>query len=143
MTDRPKVGVGILIQNAENEILIGKRKGNHAPFFSIPGGSLEIGESFEEAAIREVFEETGLIIHNPVVICVTNNLRTYKNEGEHYISISLYATYFSGVLEVKEKNKCEWWKWCPIEQIPQPQFDASEFAIECFKKKLFYIKNQH
>jgi 8-oxo-dGTP diphosphatase len=49
--DRPKVGVGIIMQNAQNEILIGKRKGSHAPLFSIPGGHLENGETFEEAAV--------------------------------------------------------------------------------------------
>ena len=142
MTDRPKVGVGVIIQNSAKEILIGKRKGSHAPLFSIPGGHLESGESFEAAAIKEVFEETGLVIYNPKVICVTNNLRTYQNEGKHYISVNLYTNEFSGLLEVKEKNKCEWWNWFSLDKIPQPQFDASEFAIECFRKNLFYIINQ-
>lgn len=142
MIDRPKVGVGVIIQNSANEILIGKRIGSHAPFFSIPGGHLENVESFEAAAIKEVFEETGLIIYSPKVICVTNNIRTYQNEGKHYISVNLFADEFSGQLDVKEKNKCEWWKWFPLNEIPQPQFDASQFAIECFQKKLFYIINQ-
>ena len=142
MIDRPKVGVGVIIQNSANEILIGKRIGSHAPLFSIPGGHLENGESFEAAAIKEVFEETGLIIYNPKVICVTNNIRTYQSEGKHYISVNLFADEFSGQVEVKEKHKCEWWKWFALHEIPQPQFDASQFAIECFQKKLFYIINQ-
>ena len=50
-TNRSKVGVGVIIQNADGKILIGKRKGSHAPFYSIPGGHLENGESFEEALI--------------------------------------------------------------------------------------------
>lgn len=140
--DRPKVGIGIIIQNAEDEILIGKRKGSHAPFYSIPGGHLENGESFEEAAIREIFEETGLKIKNPKVFCVTNNLRTYKSENKHYISITLHTTEFEGKLEIKEPDKCEEWRWCKISEIPEPQFDASEFAIECFSKQQFYIENQ-
>jgi len=52
--DHPKVGVGIIIQNTKKEILIGKRIGSHAPFYSIPGGHLENGETFEEAAIKEI-----------------------------------------------------------------------------------------
>lgn len=142
MRERPKVGVGVIIQNAANEILIGKRKGSHAPFFSIPGGHLENGETFEAAAIKEVFEETGLVIYHPKVICVTNNLRTYANEGKHYVSVNLFVDEFSGELQVKEKEKCEWWHWFALDDIPQPQFDASEFAIECFIKNQFYIKNQ-
>ena len=41
-----------------------------------------------------------------------------------------------------EKNKCEFWKWTDRLKVPLPQFDASEFAIECFQKKCFYIPDQ-
>lgn len=140
--DRPKVGIGVIIQNSNSEILIGKRMGSHSPFYSIPGGHLENGESFEAAAIKEVFEETGLRIKNPKVLSVSNNLRTYKNEKKHYISINLFTNEFEGELAIKEPDKCEDWKWCKITEIPNPQFDASEFAIECFEKNQFYIKNQ-
>ncbi|MGL4775402.1 MAG: nucleotide triphosphate diphosphatase NUDT15, partial [Aeromonas veronii] len=58
----PRVGVGVILTNAQGQVLLGKRKGSHAPYWSIPGGHLELGESFESAAIREVAEETGLEI---------------------------------------------------------------------------------
>lgn len=140
--ERPKVGIGVIIENSEREILIGKRIGSHSPFFSIPGGHLELGETFEEAAIKEVLEETGLKIFNPEVICVTNNLRTYLGEKKHYISVNLYTNQFEGEIEVKEKGKCECWNWFQPKNIPKPHFDASEFAIECFLKGKFYIPNQ-
>ncbi|HEY3403818.1 MAG TPA: NUDIX domain-containing protein [Ohtaekwangia sp.] len=85
--ERPNVGVGVIIENNEGKILIGKRKGSHSPFYSIPGGHLESGETFEEAAIKEIEEETGLTIYAPEVIAVTNNLRTYAIEKRHYISV--------------------------------------------------------
>lgn len=135
---RPGVGIGVIIENEKNEILIGKRIGNHAPYFSIPGGHLELGESFEEAAIREIFEETGLIIINPKVISITNNLRTFKEEGKHYVSIILYTNEYKGTIEIKEKHKCENWNWYKPHNIPKPHFDASEYAIDCFVKKQFY-----
>ena len=140
--NRPKVGVGVIIQNKDNEILIGKRKGSHSPYYSIPGGHLENGETFEEAAIKEVLEETGLKIENPKVICVTNNLRTYVGGNEHYISIGLFTKEYEGKLEVKELDKCESWEWCPLDKIPKPHFDASEFVIECFVENHFYISGQ-
>ena len=122
--------------------LIGKRKGAHAPFFSIPGGHLENGETFEQAAIREVFEETGLRIKDPKVFSTTNNLRTFTNEGKHYISINLITNDFEGTLQIKEPEKCESWHWYPIDQIPTPHFDASEFAIQCYVQNEFYIIDQ-
>ena len=57
MEKRPQVGIGIIVVNAEGKILVHKRKGNHAPFYSIFGGHVKIGESFEQAAIREAQEE--------------------------------------------------------------------------------------
>lgn len=138
----PKVGVGVIIQNAKNEILIGKRIGSHAPYFSIPGGHLETGETFEEAAIKEVYEETGLLIKNPKVFGVTNNLRTYREENKHYISINLFANEYTGILTLKEPEKCEDWNWFSPTEIPYPHFDASEFAIELFLKKQFYVEGQ-
>nr|WP_319401525.1 NUDIX domain-containing protein [uncultured Carboxylicivirga sp.] len=140
--ERPKVGIGVIIENINKKILIGKRKGSHAPFYSIPGGHLELGESFEEAAIKEIYEETGLIIDTPKVIAVTNNLRTYTNEKVHYISVVLHTNQFQGEPVVKEKDKCETWNWVDPKQLPTPHFDASEFAVECFLKNCFYIPNQ-
>lgn len=140
MKERPKIGIGVIIQNSEGDILIGKRKGGHAPFYSIPGGHLEYGETFEQAAIKEVYEETALLIKNPKVFCVTNNLRTLQMEGIHYISICLYTNDYEGSLTLMEPKKCESWAWYPLDKIPMPQFDASEYGIECFIKKEFYIK---
>ena len=42
--------------------MVGKRKGSHAQKYSIPGGSLGLGETFEKGAIREIKEETNLDI---------------------------------------------------------------------------------
>lgn len=54
------VGAGVIVQNSDNEILLIKRTDNN--MWGIPGGSSELGETFEETAIREAFEETGLTI---------------------------------------------------------------------------------
>ncbi len=140
--NRPKVGIGVVIQNAKGAILIGKRKGSHSPYYSIPGGHLENGETFEAAATKEVFEETGLKIKNPKVFCVTNNLRTYREEKIHFISISLFVNDFEGEPRVMEEDKCESWGWYLPSDLPKPHFDASEFAIDCFLKGQFYIRDQ-
>lgn len=142
MIERPKVGIGVLIKNSKNEVLIGKRKGSHAPYYSIPGGHLELGETFEEAAIKEVLEETGLTIYAPKVFCVTNNLETYREENKHYISVNLFTDQFDGKLEVKEPDKCEAWAWYPLADVPTPQFDASAYAIECYLQQTFYLPSK-
>ena len=141
--NRPRVGIGVIIKNAEGKILIGKRIGSHAPFYSIPGGNLEIGESFEQAAIREIKEETNLTIKKPQVIAVTNNLETYEKERLHYISVILYTDTATGKLRIVEPEKCEEWIWCDPKNLPQPHFDASRLGIECYLQDKVYagLKN--
>ncbi|CQH36155.1 ADP-ribose pyrophosphatase [Yersinia frederiksenii] len=85
------VGVGVIIVNQQGDILLGKRCSQHAPYWSIPGGHMEVGESFEQAAIREVFEETGLDINNIKVIALCNNIATWREEGKHTVSVCLLA----------------------------------------------------
>lgn len=138
--DQPVVGVGVILVNKEGKILVGKRKVKPSPKYSIFGGGLELGESFEQNAIREAKEETNLDIQNPKVIAITNNLETFTEEGLHSISIILVATEFSGELTVMEPDKCERWLWCDPKNLPQPHYDASRMAVDCYLKKKFYIE---
>ena len=101
-----------------------------------------MGETFEEGIKKEVLEETSLIIENPVVIAITNNLRTYQSTGIHHISVNMFTDQFKGIPKAMEPDKCEKWFWVKPDNLPQPHFDASEFAVECFLKKQFYIINQ-
>ena len=138
----PKVGIGVIILNKDGNILVGKRQGSHAPFYSIPGGHLDLGETFEEGAIREIKEETNLDIQNPKVISISNNLETYKKENKHYISIGLLVKEYLGKLEIMEPKKCEEWLWVNPKDLPQPHFDASRMSVECYLKNKFYIQNK-
>jgi len=135
---RPHIGIGIILINPAGLVLIGKREGPHAPYWSIPGGYLEPGETFETAAIREVKEETGLDIADPVVIGVSNNLETWKAEGLHVVSVFLLAKEFSGTLAVMEPDKCSGWQWCDPSDLPEPHFEASSTAVACYLEKKFY-----
>lgn len=137
--ERPRVGIGVIIENKKGEILIGKRKGSHAPYYSIPGGHLENGETFEAAAIREIEEETGMQIKLPEVVCITNNLETYKEFNIHFVSIILHTSTFDGEATIMEPDKCEGWQWVDPKHLPLPHFDASVYGVECFLKKKFYI----
>jgi 8-oxo-dGTP diphosphatase len=67
--ERPIVGVGAVVLNADRDVLLVKR--GHAPLkgeWSLPGGGVEVGETLEAALVRELFEETGAsIVVGPVV----------------------------------------------------------------------------
>jgi 8-oxo-dGTP diphosphatase len=140
LEERPRVGLGVIIVNHDGQVLIGKRIGSHAPYYSIPGGNLDLGETFEKGAAREIKEETDLDIKNPEVIAVTNNLETYHEEGLHYISIIMLVKDFSGQLKTMEPEKCTGWFWVDPENLPMPLFEASRMAIACYLEKRVYKK---
>ena len=124
--ERPKVGVGVFIRY-NGKILLGKRIGAHgANSWCPPGGHLEGGESWEECAIRETLEETGLKIHNVKLGTVTNDIHT--KEGKHYITLIMTADLLEGTPERKEPEKCLEWKWFSWDNVPKELFLPVENA---------------
>lgn len=56
-------GVRVVLFNNENQLLLVKQRHEGKDIWMVPGGGIEEGESSQDAAIREVMEETGLIVH--------------------------------------------------------------------------------
>ena len=137
------VGVGVVVHNKNGQVLVGKRMGNHAPHWSIFGGHLEMGETFEQCAIREIKEELGIDVSNPQIFGVSNNLHTYQAEGKHTISICISVEYNSenGAPRNMEPHKCEAITWVSPEDLPQPHFEASKNAIHMWMAGSFYTPN--
>lgn len=136
----PTIGVGVIIENELGQILVGKRKGSVAPYWSIPGGGMEYGETFEGVAKREILEETGIQLTKPKVIGLTNNLETFHAEGFHAVSVILYEKVVDQEAKIMEPKKCEAWIWCDPKELPRPHFEASLKSVNCFLQDAFYIE---
>lgn len=124
MSNKVSVGVGVIIMR-ENRILLGKRKGSHGEdTWATPGGHLEFGESVEQCAIREVLEETGLCVKKITKLDFTNDI--FTEENKHYITLFVKADYEGGEPVLNEPNKCEQWRWCDMNNLPNPLFTSLE-----------------
>lgn len=113
-----RVGVGVVVRNpSDGKILVGERYGSHgANKLAFPGGHLEMNESWEECARREVYEETGLQL-GPITHAATTN-DPMPAEGKHYITIFMQADARAGQTPVNlEPHKCKGWKWTSWEEI--------------------------
>ncbi len=121
--DRPGVGVGIYVRK-DGKVLIGQRKGIHAPgTWCAPGGHLELGESWEDCARREVMEEAGIEIDNVHLGNVTNDIYP---DGKHYVTIQMIADWKSGEPRVLETEKMERWEWRDFNDVPEPRMLSFE-----------------
>ena len=129
MNKRPLIGLGVLILNKNNQVLLGKRKGAHGEaMLAPPGGHLEFGESFEEAAIREVKEETGLIVENPEFVAITNDF--FEQDEKHYVSVFMRVSYPEAQeIENLEPHKVEKWEWFALGSLASGLFLPLEQLI--------------
>ncbi len=60
--DSPRVGVGAIVIKDGRVLLVKRGIEPSKGLWAIPGGSVELGETLQEAAEREIMEETGLVI---------------------------------------------------------------------------------
>lgn len=120
MNKEVRVGVGVIIWR-NNRILLGQRIGSHgAETWATPGGHLEVGESIEECAQREVLEETGLVVNSFTKLGFTNDI--FEEEKKHYVTLFVAASSDAGEPQVTEPDKCRQWKWCKLDELPEPLF---------------------
>lgn len=81
--------------------------------FTFPGGHVEHGESFVDAVIREMKEETGLTVISPKLA----GIKQFPIEGGRYIVLLFKATQYEGKLHSSEEGKMEWVERSRLSQI--------------------------
>src|ERR1700729_4165019 len=105
----PRVGIGVFVWK-DGKFIMGKRLGSHGEgTWSIPGGHLEFGESWEACAKREVMEETGMVITNVRFLAATNNI--FPADSKQYATIWVYSDWESGEPIITEPDKLVELEW--------------------------------
>jgi len=117
------VGSGVIIYDKQQGILLQLRSDNH--LWGIPGGALELGESLEDAARRELYEETGLIAESLSLLHVFSGKELYNkypNGDEVYNVANLFfCDHYSGELHLDPEETMQV-KFFPLDQLPTSDF---------------------
>ena len=135
-------GVGIVLLNNENKVFVAKRIDNPKNFWQMPQGGVDRNENYQEAALRELKEETS--IESVVIIKEIDKKLTYILP-DHLIGIiwkgrfkgqtqKWFVMRFTGnesEININTKNP-EFldWKWINLEDLPKI---AVNFKLNVYK----------
>lgn len=138
-----RVTVDIVIftlRRASLQVLLVKR--GVPPFegqYAIPGGFLREGESLEEAALRELYEETG--VRNVFLEQLYTFGDPARDPRGRVITVAYYALMGSGKLSLQAGADAAEARWFPTQQLPHLAFDHKaiiEYAVERLRNKVEY-----
>ncbi|MFJ3642882.1 NUDIX hydrolase [Streptomyces sp. NPDC090108] len=124
------VGVGAILLGPQGVLLGRHRHGT----IELPGGSVESGESFEEAVVRELNEETGLIAHSNDVSLLGTLID--RVEGVLRVTVGALVHDWRGQPATQPNESVGDWAWYPLDQMPDGLFVCSAQILTAWRPKL-------
>lgn len=123
------------------KVLVQERVKSDWPGITFPGGHVERGESFADAVIREIKEETGLTIFNPQLCGIKN---WYDDKDFRYVVLLYKTKHYSGVLQSSDEGKVWWEDFKNLSHLKLATSDMSDMLrvfLEDDLSEFFYYKD--
>lgn len=125
--DRPSVGVGAVLIHEGRVLLIRRGKEPLRGRWVVPGGTVELGETLEQALVREIQEETGLLVRPRQVVAVFDRIQRAADRVDyHYVIVDYLCDYVAG--EARAGSDAE--AVALVAPADLPAYDLPEKALE-------------
>jgi ADP-ribose pyrophosphatase YjhB (NUDIX family) len=122
--EAPRIGVGAVILNGDRVLLVKRGSAPSQGKWSIPGGLVQLGETTEAAAVREVEEECGLRVRLKGIAGVVE--RIVPGDGGriryHYVLVDYLALPEGG--EARAGSDAAEVRWVPVGELDR--YDTTE-----------------
>jgi ADP-ribose pyrophosphatase YjhB (NUDIX family) len=138
---RPLIFVGsvVIILDEKKRILLQQRTFPNGTW-GIPGGLMELGESVEDTAVREIFEETGLKVRDLELINVYSGPGHFiiaQNGDEFYaVTVAFYTDKVEGILIIDQSESLQF-KYFEPDQLPQKMVGSHQEILKDFLYRFY------
>ena len=130
-----------MVSDGQGNVLVQNRTGGTWPGLAFPGGHVEPGESFLEAAVREVEEETGI---HPDDTRLCGIKQFIREDGSRYVIFLYRASRFHGTLRASPEGEVQWIRRAGLETCPlAPDLAILLPVFEDDTKSEFYYYKDH
>jgi ADP-ribose pyrophosphatase len=125
----PRVGVGAIVIKDRAVLLVKRSNPPNQGAWAIPGGLVELGETLQQAAEREIREETGLTIKATTPVHVFDFIEK-DSAGRlrfHYVIVDLVAEFVSG--EVSAADDAADAQWFSAEALDKVELSGNTLKL--------------
>jgi len=129
----PRVGCGAAIVDGGKILLVKRRRPPEAGCWGLPGGKVDRFEMILAATIREVEEELGITVLDPVHL--TNMELIDREADEHWIAPTFRVERWEGTPRLMEPDKHETFGWFPLDAPPAPLTEAARAALIALRSR--------
>ena len=125
----PIVAVGAVVVHQGRALLVRRGRSPAKGAWVIPGGGVELGERVEDAVLREIQEECGIVIALGPLAAVVNRIDRDENGRVrfHYVIIDYFARYQSG--ELRAGSDAVDARWAPLGELPDYALSAESLRL--------------
>jgi ADP-ribose pyrophosphatase len=126
--DAPRVAVGAVVFHQDKVLLVLRGQAPAKGLWAIPGGSVELGETLQLAAEREVQEETGLQVRAGQVVYTFDGIQRDERGRVkyHYVIVDLLAEALDPTQPLQPSDDVQDAGWFTLADVEQPNLPISE-----------------
>lgn len=127
----PTVGVGAVVVHEGRVLLVRRGKEPLRGRWVVPGGTVELGETLEDAVAREVLEETGIRVRPLEVMTVFDRIERHEDAvAHHYVIVDYRCAYVSGGLQAATDAQDAAW----VAEADLAAYDVPALALELVRR---------